>query len=455
MPDIADGGVFYVQGSGKTPYELKNVGGVYSCSCPAWRNVGGPIDRRTCKHLKAHRGADVELARIGGDPGQQTAQRAAGDASADAPTTGAADAPPVLLAHTWTADVDLTGWWMSEKLDGLRAWWDGRRFQSRLGNAFFAPEWFTAGLPGEPLDGELWVGRKAFTDAVSIVRRQDGGEQWRRVRFLVFDAPGRAAPFEERVAWIAEWLGNNPHPHAEAVRHARCEGVAHLRAELARVEALGGEGLMLRQPGSRYEAGRSTTLLKVKTFHDAEARVVGHDAGKGRHLGRLGALVLEMADGTRFNVGTGFSDAERGAPPPIGALVTYRYQELSRDGVPRFPTYVGVAIDKAGPTVASAAILPIAGAAVGAPAVGAPALGAPALGVATAPAVGARRFELVDGASNKFWEVSQAGAEVRTRYGRIGATGQTTVKAEPDAGRAAALLSRLVAEKVGKGYREV
>ena len=111
------------------------------------------------------------------------------------------------------------------------------------------------------------------------------------------------------------------------------------------MEALGGEGLMLRQPGSRYEAGRSTTLYKVKSFRDDEARVVGHLAGAGRHKGRLGALEVELRSGVRFSVGTGLSDAERENPPPLGAIITFRYQELSRDGVPRFPSYVGVRVD--------------------------------------------------------------------------------------------------------------
>ena len=124
-----------------------------------------------------------------------------------------------------------------------------------------------------------------------------------------------------------------------------CRGTEHLREELARVEAKGGEGLMMRAPGSRYEAGRSSTLLKVKSFKDAEARVIEHLPGAGRHKGRLGALLVEMDDGTRFSVGTGFSDAERRDPPPVGALITFRYQELSEAGVPRFPTYVGVRID--------------------------------------------------------------------------------------------------------------
>lgn len=110
-------------------------------------------------------------------------------------------------------------------------------------------------------------------------------------------------------------------PHARCHEHQACTGLAQLREELARVEQAGGEGLMLRMPGSRYEVGRSSTLLKVKSFRDAEARVVGHQPGAGRHAGRLGALLVEMADGTRFSVGTGFSDAERKAPPPIGAII--------------------------------------------------------------------------------------------------------------------------------------
>ena len=149
--------------------------------------------------------------------------------------------------------------------------------------------------------------------------------------------------------WVHTFVAAGSAPFAVGVQNVQCEGVEHVRRELARVEALGGEGLMLRQPGSRYEVGRSHTLLKVKTFHDAEGVVIGHEPGKGRHKGRCGALVLAMPNGTRFNVGTGLSDAERLDPPPLGAIVTYRYQELSRDGVPRFPSCVGLPVDKVGP----------------------------------------------------------------------------------------------------------
>ena len=98
-------------------------------------------------------------------------------------------APALLLAHKWNGKSDLTGWWMSEKLDGVRAYWTGSQFVSRLGNTYHAPAWFTKSLPKYPLDGELWVGRKLFQKTVSVVRRANAGDEWKNVRYLVFDAP--------------------------------------------------------------------------------------------------------------------------------------------------------------------------------------------------------------------------------------------------------------------------
>jgi len=341
---LADGDSVEVQGS-SSRYKLSRNGGVYMCSCPAWKNQGAAIDRRTCKHLRAYLGDAAEAQRVG----VAVPAAAASSPNAARPSGGAAvkkdTAPPILLAHKWEVDHDPTGWWMSEKLDGVRAYWDGETFVSRLGNSFVAPEWFTADLPADTLDGELWVARKKFSRSISIVRSGAGSDEWREVRFVVFDAPNAKGSFEERSAHAQKVLARAGTPHASWHEQVICTGIDHLRGELARVEALGGEGLMLRQPGSPYVVGRSTTLLKVKTFHDTEARVVGHAPGTGKHKGRLGALVVELPSGTRFNVGTGFSDREREAPPALGAVITFRYQELSDDGVPRFPSYVGERID--------------------------------------------------------------------------------------------------------------
>ena len=341
VADLHDGETIEMKGSGAKPYVLKNVGGVYSCSCPAWRNQSVAIERRSCKHLRKLRGDAAEEARIGQGlpPKPELADLdGAGDEKAG---------PPLLLAERWDNSQDLAGWWLSEKLDGVRAYWDGKVLISRLGNSFHAPDWFLTGLPETPLDGELWIGRKAFQRTVGIVRRQDKTDLWKQVRYVAFDAPAFDAAFEGRLAAVRAHIERYRPPYLSAHEHAVCTDLDHLRAELARIEALGGEGLMLRQPESRYEVGRSLTLLKVKTFHDAEARVLEHLKGAGRHKGRLGALLVELSDGTQFSVGTGFSDAERGAPPPVGSVITFRYQELSDGGVPRFPSYVGVRSDAA------------------------------------------------------------------------------------------------------------
>ncbi len=431
MPDLKDGETAEVKGSARQPYILKNTGGVYSCTCPAWRNQSIAIERRTCKHLRAYRGEQAEQERLGSLA--PAAPKAAGE--------GEDHAPQLLLANSWENDEDLTGWWMSEKLDGVRAWWDGRQFLSRQGNVFHAPDWFVAGLPNVPLDGELWLDRKAFQRTVSIVRRQDKSDHWREIKYLLFDAPGIGEPFEQRQKALAGLVGQHRPEYAKVLDQIRCAGVVALKAELQRVEALGGEGLMLRQPSSAYEAGRSPTLLKVKTFHDAEGVVVEHLAGKGRHAGRLGAVVVELPGGLTFSVGTGFSDAQRERPPAVGSTITYRYQELTDRGVPRFPSFVRV---RAEATPAKAA----------APDSARPRPAATKSKPKSGETAMKRYFEFVDGKSSKFWEIAQNGTDVTVRFGKIGTNGQTQTKSFADADAATKHAEKLVEEKTGKGYQE-
>jgi len=194
MPDLKDGETAEVKGSARNPYIIKNVGGVYSCSCPAWRNQSVSIERRTCKHIRGFRGEQAEQERLGALP----------PAVSKTGKEGEDHAPPLLLANSWENDIDLKDWWMSEKLDGVRAWWTGTQFLSRLGNVYHAPDWFVAGLPDVPLDGELWLDRKAFQRAVSIVRRQDKSDHWQQIKFVMFDAPGISGPFEARQKALAE-----------------------------------------------------------------------------------------------------------------------------------------------------------------------------------------------------------------------------------------------------------
>jgi DNA ligase-1 len=428
-----------MQGSGAKPYVLKNTGGVYSCSCPAWRNQSVAIEKRTCKHLRKLRGDAAEEARVGGALLLRPVK-----AQSEGEGEGGSG-PPLLLAESWDNATDLSDWWMSEKLDGVRAYWDGRQFLSRQGNVYHAPDWFIEGLPAVPLDGELWIHRKKFQRTVSIVRRQDKSDLWNEVCFLVFDAPAASGGFEDRLAFLQDALVRGAAKFARQHVHERCKSLEALRAELARIESLGGEGLMMRQPGSKYVAGRSTTLLKVKTFHDAEALVVGHQAGAGRHKGRMGALLVRLPNGTDFAIGTGFSDRERENPPVIGATVTFRYQELSDSGVPRFASWVGIRLDavaKPPPPI------PATPTAAGTPTTHSTLIASSTSG--TKP----RYFEFVEGTSNKFWEISRSGNSMTTRWGRIGSNGQSKSKTFADEKTAASAVAKLIEEKTGEGYIE-
>jgi DNA ligase-1 len=450
MTDLQDGESMEMKGSGAKPYVLKNIGGVYSCSCPAWRNQSVAIERRTCKHLRKLRSDAAEEERIGSALPPRSADKKGHE--------GTAVAPALLLAQSWDNATDLCGWIMSEKLDGVRAYWDGNgRLLSRLGNLFHAPDWFVQGLPDSPLDGELWIGRKKFQRTVSIVRRQDKTELWREVRYVVFDAPSATDGFEDRLAFVTDALERCRSPFIQPHEHQLCRNTEHLRSELRIIEALGGEGLMLREPGSRYETGRSATLLKVKTFHDAEAVVIGHEAGAGRHKGRLGALTVRLPSGVTFSVGTGFSDKERASPPPLGATITFRYQELSDAGVPRFPSYVGVRADEPATnhfpfhaenspmsTKKTSGVLTDQ----------APPAPSPSPSPQADGASRPRYFEYIGGSSAKFWAVSWSGCELTTRWGRIGSAGQSKTKSFSDEAAAAKAAERLIAEKTAEGYVE-
>ena len=266
------------------------------------------------------------------------------DAAAEKPVVEKSD-PALLLANVWNPSIDPTGWWVSEKYDGLRGYWDGRKLWSRKGNAIAAPEYFLAELPQDiALDGELWMGRGKFEETIGAVLSQVPDERWKRVRFMVFDAPEAKGTFEERVQFLKRTLpeGNQ---FVKPVAQVRCKGTAQLLAERDRVVSEGGEGLMLRKPESEYEAGRSPTLLKVKTHDDAEATVIAHLPGKGKYAGKLGSLRMRAADGREFSLGSGFTDAQREAPPAVGTVVTYRYRGLTAKGLPRFPTFLRVRKD--------------------------------------------------------------------------------------------------------------
>ena len=255
----------------------------------------------------------------------------------------AAAAPALLLAQESPPDPDPAGWLVSEKFDGVRAWWDGRLLRFRSGLPVAAPAWFTERLPAVPLDGELWLQRGRFEALSGAVRRAaPDTDEWRALRYLVFEQPGGAGTFAERARRLVDITQAAAFPQLQAVPQETLASRAALQRRLAEVLHAGGEGLVLHRADAPYVTGRSPVLLKLKPLHDAEAVVLAHEPGRGRHEGRLGALRVRGEDGTVFRIGTGFSDAQRDAPPAIGSVVSYTYRGYTERGVPRFASFLRV-----------------------------------------------------------------------------------------------------------------
>jgi DNA ligase-1 len=251
-----------------------------------------------------------------------------------------------MLANSYHRGIDLADYWVSEKYDGLRAYWDGERLLTRGGETINPPAWFIADWPKTPMDGELWVGRGRFGEAVSTARTQQPDDSaWRKMRFMVFDLPEHDGTFDQRLPALRETVVAIGQTWVQLVPQEKVRDHQALQKRLHAIVKAGGEGLMLHRGGSLYRAERSDDLLKVKLHDDAEARVVAYLPGKGRHAGRMGALLVEMPNGVRFKLGSGFTDVQRTVPPPVGSWVTYRYRGFNDSGIPRFASFVRVRED--------------------------------------------------------------------------------------------------------------
>ena len=260
------------------------------------------------------------------------------------PIWGAAAEPPaILLANVYRDQIDVSRYLVSEKLDGVRAIWDGEALRFRSGKTINAPRWFLDGLPRQALDGELWIKRGDFDRTSGIVRReQPQDDEWRQVRYMIFELPGAPGTFRDRAEQMRRLVSQTNTPWLQEIEQTPAVDRNILNKRLKSVVRAGGEGLMLHLADAPYETGRSDVLLKLKPWQDTEAVVIAHQPGKGKYLGALGALSVRTPEGREFSLGTGFSDQQRQHPPAIGTTVTYRYRDLTRTGLPRFASFLRV-----------------------------------------------------------------------------------------------------------------
>jgi DNA ligase-1 len=259
------------------------------------------------------------------------------------PGWGLAQSRPLMLASAWRPGLAVTEYWVSEKLDGIRAFWDGDRLWTRGGHPIPAPQWFTQGWPDHALDGELWGGRQGFEQVISTARQsQPDDAAWRRLRLMVFDLPDHGGVFSQRYLASLRLLDRCAVPWLHAVAQERLSTEAEIQGRLQQVVRQGGEGLMLHHAQALYQGQRSAELLKFKPVDDADARVLEHLPGQGRLAGKVGALLVEIEEppqGRRFKLGSGLSEQLRTAPPPVGTVVSFRHRGFTADGLPRHATF--------------------------------------------------------------------------------------------------------------------
>lgn len=251
--------------------------------------------------------------------------------------------PPIQLASKFHDDINIDEYWVSEKLDGVRGYWDGKQLISRQGNPFLVPKWFTHDFPNQPLDGELWISREAFELVSGITRSHKKDEsEWKKISFMIFDLPSSPETFSQRLKVMRQLVAKSSSPYLKMIPQQKVPSHKALQNKLDDVIQAGGEGLMLHHVDAYYQVKRSQDLMKLKRYDDAEAVVLEHIAGQGKHHGRMGALLVKTTEGVVFKIGTGFSDLERENPPQIGDTITYQYIGKTKNNVPRFASFLRI-----------------------------------------------------------------------------------------------------------------
>ena len=261
---------------------------------------------------------------------------------------------PQQLAHVYKEDQDnivIKDYWISEKLDGIRARWNGSKLITRNGNVIHAPAWFVKDFPSRTLDGELWLKRNSFEKTASIVMRDKPSADWKNIKFMLFDLPEHKGKFTQRLTELYYLADTIASPNVQVIPQFKQADQTQLMLTLDKLVAQGAEGLMLNHQDAHYQDGRSTNLLKLKKHQDAEAKVMAHIPGKGKYKGMMGSLLVEIVElgemgemekNLQFKIGSGFSDMQRQTPPKIGTVITFKYYGLTAKGIPRFASFLRI-----------------------------------------------------------------------------------------------------------------
>ncbi len=244
--------------------------------------------------------------------------------------------PDLLLLNKYTQDKNVTSWYMSEKLDGARAYWDGTKLISRSGKVFAVPAFFTKNFPSHKLDGELWSKRADFSNIVSIVNKKEPHQGWDTLTYNIFEVPDAKGNLLQRLSKVKETH------YIKLIQQIPVQDTKHLNIFLKSIEKKSGEGVVVRDASLDYFTGRSANALKVKSYIDTECEVVGYNEGKGKYEGMIGSLSCRLKNLKVIKIGSGLNDHQRAIPPKIGTVITFKYYGLTSKGNPRFPIFLRI-----------------------------------------------------------------------------------------------------------------
>ena len=233
---------------------------------------------------------------------------------------------------------DFSSWVMSEKLDGVRAYWDGKELFTKNGNKIYAPIWFTKDLPNFELDGELWTKRDDFENIQNIVLDKTPSKNWQEITYNIFEVPNQEGNFFDRLKVLENHLKQNSIIHLKIIPQIKIKDTNHLNAFLENLVSKKAEGVIIKNYTKSYFSGRSSDILKYKKFYDAEGKVIGISYNKDKSFK---SLKIDF-NGKIFNLGGGFSDKQKLNPPQIGQTVTFKYYSLSKNGIPKFASFIRV-----------------------------------------------------------------------------------------------------------------
>jgi DNA ligase-1 len=260
-------------------------------------------------------------------------------------TPGFSSSSQLQKAFVYKGDEKIQGFYMSEKLDGIRGYWDGKHLLTRKGNIINAPKWFIKNFPPFELDGELWSKRNNFEFIQSTVLKKTPDKSWEKITYNIFEVPNQKGNFPKRLEKARIWFKNNPNNHVNIIPQAACTGKDHLDEFLKEIESKGGEGVIIKDPAQEYNKDKIPYVLKVKNYSDMEGIVIAVNKGKGKYENMMGSLTIKLENGITFNLGSGFSDFERADPPKINSIVTFKYYGFTKNKIPRFPSFLHVRKD--------------------------------------------------------------------------------------------------------------